>query len=153
MSERVRFDLGPDDIPSAWFNIMPSLVQAGVQPLPPIHPATHEPIGPDALAPLFPMSLIMQEVSTEPWHDIPGPVLDVYRLWRPTPLYRARRLEQALQTPARIYFKYEGTSPAGSHKPNTAVAQAYYNKEAGTKRLTTETGADQWGSALAMGCA
>src|SRR5207253_4740957 len=112
----------------------------------------HEPIGPDALAPLFPMSLIMQEVSTEPWHDIPGPVLDLYRLWRPTPLYRARRLEQALRTPARIYFKYEGTSPAGSHKPNTAIAQAYYNKEAGVRRLATETGAGQWGSALSLAC-
>jgi tryptophan synthase beta chain len=152
MSERVRFDLGPDDIPSAWFNIMPSLVQAGIQPLPPINPATHEPIGPDALAPLFPESLILQEVSTEPWIDIPGPVIDIYRLWRPTPLMRATRLEQALGTPARIYFKYEGVSPAGSHKPNTAVAQAYYNKEAGIRRLATETGAGQWGSSLAMAC-
>jgi tryptophan synthase beta chain len=150
--ERVRFDLGTDDIPAAWFNIMPSLVGAGIQPLPPIHPATHEPIGPDALAPLFPESLIMQEVSTEPWIDVPGPVLDIYRLWRPTPLFRARRLEQALDTPARIYFKYEGVSPAGSHKPNTAVAQAYYNKEAGVRRLATETGAGQWGSSLSMAC-
>jgi tryptophan synthase beta chain len=152
MTERVRFDLATDDIPAAWFNIMPSMVQAGMQPLPPIHPATHEPIGPDALAPLFPESLIMQEVSTEPWIDVPGPVLDIYRLWRPTPLMRARRLEQALDTPARIYFKYEGVSPAGSHKPNTAVAQAYYNKEAGIRRLATETGAGQWGSALSMAC-
>jgi tryptophan synthase beta chain len=152
MSERVRFELGADDIPAAWFNIMPSLVQAGIQPLPPIHPATHEPIGPDALAPLFPESLIMQEVSTEPWIDVPGPVLDIYRLWRPTPLVRARRLEQALGTPAHIYFKYEGVSPAGSHKPNTAVAQAYYNKEAGIRRLSTETGAGQWGSAMSMAC-
>jgi tryptophan synthase beta chain len=152
MSERVRFELGTDDIPAAWFNIMPSMVQAGMQPLPPIHPATHEPIGPEALAPLFPESLIMQEVSTEPWIDVPGPVLDIYRLWRPTPLVRARRLEQALDTPAHIYFKYEGVSPAGSHKPNTAVAQAYYNKEAGIRRLSTETGAGQWGSSLAMAC-
>jgi tryptophan synthase beta chain len=152
MSEQVRFELGTDDIPAAWFNIMPSMVQAGIQPLPPIHPATHEPIGPEALAPLFPESLIMQEVSTEPWIDVPGPVLDIYRLWRPTPLVRARRLEQALGTPAHIYFKYEGVSPAGSHKPNTAVAQAYYNKEAGIRRLSTETGAGQWGSSLSMAC-
>ena len=131
MAEPVQFDLGPDDLPAAWFNIVPDMVGAGMQPLPPLHPGTREPIGPADLAPLFPESLIMQEVSTERWIDIPGPVLDVYRLWRPTPLYRARRLEQALQTPAHIYFKYEGTSPAGSHKPNTAIAQAYYNKEAG----------------------
>ena len=124
-----------------------------MQPLPPLHPGTHEPVGPADLAPLFPESLILQEVSTEPWIDIPGEVLDIYRLWRPSPLHRATRLEQALQTPARIYFKYEGVSPAGSHKPNTAVAQAYYNKEAGTKRIATETGAGQWGSALAMACA
>src|SRR2546430_1458413 len=124
------------------------MVAAGMQPLPPLHPGTKERVTPDLLAPLFPESLIMQEVSTDQWIDIPGPILDVYRLWRPTPLYRARRLEQALQTPAHIYFKYEGTSPAGSHKPNTAVAQAYYNKEAGTKRLATETGAGQWGPAM-----
>ncbi len=139
-------------IPTAWFNIMPSIVQAGMQPQPPLHPGTHEPVTPDLLAPLFPDALIMQEVSTEPWIDIPGEVIDVYRLWRPTPLYRARRLEQALDTPARIYFKYEGVSPAGSHKPNTAVAQAYYNKAAGITRLATETGAGQWGSALALAC-
>src|SRR5919109_2678671 len=125
----------------------------GIPPLPPLHPGTHEPVTPDLLLALFPESLIMQEVSTEPWIDIPGPVLDVYRLWRPTPLYRARRLEQALQTPAHIYYKYEGTSPAGSHKPNTAVAQAYDNKADGIRRLTTETGAGQWGSALAFACA
>src|SRR5437764_7121896 len=128
------------------------MVGAGMQPLPPLHPGTKEPVTPDLLAPLFPEALIMQEVSTDPWIDIPGEILDVYRLWRPTPLYRARRLEQALGTPAHIYFKYEGTSPAGSHKPNTAVAQAYYNKEAGTRRISTETGAGQWGSALAMAC-
>ncbi len=152
MSERTRFDLATTDIPSAWFNLMPDIVEAGIQPLPPLHPGTKEPVTPDLLAPLFPMALILQEVSTEQWIDIPGPVIDIYRLWRPTSLYRAARLEQALQTPAHIYFKYEGTSPAGSHKPNTAVAQAYYNKEAGVRRLATETGAGQWGSALAMAC-
>ena len=152
MAEPMRFDLGPDELPAAWFNLVPDMVGAGMQPLPPLHPGTREPIGPADLAPLFPESLIMQEVSTERWIDIPGPVLDVYRLWRPTPLYRARRLEQALQTPARIYFKYEGTSPTGSHKPNTAIAQVYYNKEAGIRRISTETGAGQWGSALAFAC-
>src|SRR5438876_6006773 len=152
MAEQNQFLLKPDEIPDAWYNILPDMVGAGMPPLPPVNPGTGEPIGPDALAPLFPMSLIMQEVSTEPWHDIPGPVLDLYRLWRPTPLYRARRLEQALQTPAHIYFKYEGTSAAGSHKPNTAIAQAYYNKEAGVRRLATETGAGQWGSALSLAC-
>jgi tryptophan synthase beta chain len=151
MAEPVQFNLKPDDLPNAWYNIMPDLAQV-TQPLPPLHPGTHEPVGPADLAPLFPEALIMQEVSTDPWIDIPGPVLDVYRLWRPTPLYRARRLEQALQTPAHIYFKYEGTSYAGSHKPNTAVAQAYYNKEAGIRRLSTETGAGQWGSALSFAC-
>jgi tryptophan synthase beta chain len=148
--ERNQFLLGSEQLPSAWYNLMPDIAATGAQPLPPLHPGTHEPVTPDLLAPLFPEALIMQEVSTDRWIDIPGPVLDVYRLWRPTPLYRAFRLEEALQTPAHIYFKYEGTSPAGSHKPNTAVAQAFYNKEAGVKRLTTETGAGQWGSALAM---
>jgi tryptophan synthase beta chain len=153
MSEtRTRFDLRPEDLPSAWFNLMPDLAQR-VQPLPPLHPATKEPIGPDDLAPLFPMALIGQEVSTDQWIDVPGPVLDVYRLWRPTPLFRATRLERALDTPARIYFKYEGVSPAGSHKPNTAVPQAFYNKEAGKRRIATETGAGQWGSAMSMACA
>src|SRR5712691_6904276 len=150
MAETIQFNLKPEDLPSAWYNILPDLP---VPPLPPVHPATGEPIGPDALAPLFPMAVILQEVSTERWHDIPGPVMDVYRLWRPTPLYRARRLEHALRTPAHIYFKYEGTSPAGSHKPNTAIAQAYYNKEAGIRRLATETGAGQWGSALSWASA
>jgi tryptophan synthase beta chain len=150
MADPVQFNLTAEDVPDAWYNILPDMAAAGMPPLPPIHPATHEPIGPEALAPLFADSIIMQEVSTEPWHSIPGPVMDVYRLWRPTPLYRARRLEAALQTPAHIYFKYEGTSPAGSHKPNTAIAQAYYNKEAGVRRLATETGAGQWGSALAL---
>ena len=152
MTERTRFDLSQDQLPTAWFNVMPSIAGAGMQPLPPLHPGTLEPVTPDLLAPLFPEALIMQEVSTDEWIDIPGAVLDIYRLWRPSPLYRAVRLEQALQTPAHIYFKYEGVSPAGSHKPNTAIAQAYYNKEAGTKRIATETGAGQWGSALAMAC-
>ena len=115
-----------------------------------LHPGTQQPVGPDDLAPLFPMALILQEVSTEREIEIPEPVRDVYRQWRPTPLFRARRLEKALQTPARIYYKYEGVSPAGSHKPNTAVPQAFYNKEAGVKQLATETGAGQWGSSLAF---
>jgi tryptophan synthase beta chain len=147
-----RFDLRPEDIPPAWFNLMPDIVGAGMQPLPPLSPATKEPIGPDDLAPLFPMSLIGQEVSTDQWIDIPGEVIDIYKLWRPAPLIRATRLEAALKTPAHIYFKYEGVSPAGSHKPNTAVPQAYYNKEAGIHRIATETGAGQWGSAIAMAC-
>ena len=149
---RTRFDLRSDEMPTAWFNLIPDMVRAGMTPLPPLSPQTKEPVGPADLAPLFPEALIMQEVSAEPWIDIPGPVLDVYRLWRPSPLFRATRLEQALQTPARIYFKYEGVSPAGSHKPNTAVPQAYYNKEAGIRRIATETGAGQWGSAMAMAC-
>jgi tryptophan synthase beta chain len=149
--ERTRFDLRPEDVPSAWFNLMPDLAQK-VQPLPPLNPMTKQPIGPEDLTPLFPMSLIAQEVSSEPWIDIPGAVIDVYRLWRPTPMFRATRLERALDTPARIYFKYEGVSPAGSHKPNTAVPQAYFNKEAGIRRIATETGAGQWGSAMAMAC-
>jgi tryptophan synthase beta chain len=153
MAEPIQFNLKPDDLPTAWYNILPDLAGAGISPLPPLHPGTGEPLTPDLLAPLFPMALIQQEVSTDGWIDIPGGVLDIYRLWRPTPLYRARRLEQSLQTPAHIYFKYEGTSPAGSHKPNTAVAQAFYNKESGIKRLVTETGAGQWGSALSMACA
>src|SRR3990172_5092258 len=151
MTDRTRFDLREDDLPSAWFNIMPDLASV-TQPLPPLHPGTLEPVTPDLLAPLFPEALILQEVSTEQWIDIPGPVLDIYRLWRPSPLHRATRLEQALDTPAHIYLKYEGTSPAGSHKPNTAIAQAYYNKEAGVRRIATETGAGQWGSALSMAC-
>jgi len=150
MADRVQFNLGENDLPDAWYNILPDMAARGMPPLPPLHPGTLEPVTPDLLAPLFPEALILQEVSTEPWISIPGPVLDVYRLWRPTPLIRARRLEQALQTPAHIYFKYEGVSPAGSHKPNTAVAQAYYNKEAGTRRISTETGAGQWGSALSL---
>jgi len=141
-----RWTLSPEKIPSAWFNVAPHLPR----PLdPPLHPGTREPVGPADLAPLFPTALIEQEVSTEPWIDVPGEVLDILRLWRPTPLVRAVRLERALGTPARIYFKDESVSPAGSHKPNTAVAQAYYNAKAGVKRLATETGAGQWGSSLA----
>jgi len=141
--------LGEGDIPRSWYNIAADLP---VAPPPVIHPGTKQPIGPADLAPLFPMAIIMQEVSTEREIEIPQPVRDVYRLWRPTPLYRARRLEKALDTPAHIYYKYEGTSPAGSHKPNTAVAQAFYSKQEGVKRLTTETGAGQWGSALSLAC-
>jgi tryptophan synthase beta chain len=152
VTDRTRFDLATADIPTAWFNLLPDIVAAGIQLLPPLHPGTKEPVTPDLLAALFPEALIAQEVSTEQWVDIPGEVLDIYRLWRPTPLFRAIRLERALQTPARIYFKYEGTSPAGSHKPNTAIAQAFYNKQAGVRRLSTETGAGQWGSSLAMAC-
>lgn len=136
-------------LPSHWYNIVPDLPAA---PPPPLHPGTRQPVGPDDLAPLFPMELIEQEVSTERFVAIPQEVLDVYRMWRPTPLLRARRLERALGTPARIYYKYEGGSPAGSHKPNTAVPQAFYNARAGVRRLTTETGAGQWGSALAFAC-
>jgi tryptophan synthase beta chain len=145
-----RWTLSPEKIPSAWFNVAPHLTK----PLdPPLHPGTREPVGPDDLAPLFPMALIGQEVSTEPWIDVPGEVLDVLRLWRPTPLVRAVRLERELGTPARIYFKDESVSPAGSHKPNTAVAQAFYNAQEGVTRLSTETGAGQWGTALAFACA
>ncbi|MFD2349852.1 pyridoxal-phosphate dependent enzyme [Nonomuraea ferruginea] len=137
-------------IPSNWYNIVPDLP---APPPPPLHPATRQPIGPDDLAPLFPMELIRQEVGQERFVPIPQEVLDVYRLWRPTPLMRARNLEKSLGTPARIYYKYEGVSPAGSHKPNTAVPQAYYNAQEGVRRLTTETGAGQWGSSLAFACA
>ena len=146
----MRFDLPADRIPTAWFNALPRL---GEPLQPPLHPATREPIGPDDLAPLFPMALIEQEMSPAPWIDVPGEVLDILRLWRPTPLVRALRLEQELGTPARIYFKDESVSPAGSHKPNTAVAQAFYNKAGGSTRLTTETGAGQWGTALAFAAA
>lgn len=149
MSERTKYLLDEKDIPERWYNIVADMPN---RPMPPLHPATHEPIGPEALAPLFPMALIEQEVSREPWLEIPEEVRDVYKLWRPTPLYRARKLERALDTPAKIFYKYEGVSPAGSHKPNTAVAQAWYNKEEGVRRITTETGAGQWGSALALGC-
>ncbi len=147
MSDNIKYILDETHIPKYWYNIMADL------PKPPpavLHPGTLQPIGPDDLAPLFPMSLIMQEVSQEREIEIPQPVRDVYRQWRPSPLYRARRLEKALGTPARIYYKYEGVSPAGSHKPNTAVPQAFYNKEAGIKKISTETGAGQWGSSLAF---
>ncbi len=142
-----KFLLNEDEIPRSWYNIMADLRNP---PPPVLHPGTKEPVTPDDLSPLFPMALIMQEVSTERYIEIPEPVRQVYTEWRPTPLYRARRLEKALDTPARIYYKYEGVSPVGSHKPNTAVAQVFYNKEEGVKKLTTETGAGQWGSALAM---
>jgi tryptophan synthase beta chain len=145
-----KYLLTEDQIPTTWYNIIPDLP---VPPPPPLHPGTMEPVGPEDLAPLFPMGLIEQEVSPERYIDIPGGVLDVYRQWRPTPLFRAHRLEQALDTPARIYYKYEGVSPAGSHKPNTAVPQAYYNAKEGVTKLTTETGAGQWGTALAFACA
>lgn len=146
----IQYNLPQDRIPRAWYNILPDLPQ----PLAPVlHPATHKPIGPEDLAPLFPMSLILQEVSAEHEIEIPDPVRQIYAQWRPSPLMRARRLEKALDTPARIYYKYEGVSPAGSHKLNTAVAQAWFNKQDGTKRLSTETGAGQWGSALSMACA
>jgi len=150
MTDTNRYLLTDDQLPTSWYNIIPDLPSP---PPPPLHPATHQPIGPDDLAPLFPMDLIMQEVSTDSYIPIPEEVQDVYRLWRATPLHRAHRLERALGTPARIYYKYEGTSPAGSHKPNTAVPQAYYNAKAGVARLTTETGAGQWGTALAFACA
>src|SRR5579885_1953494 len=133
-------------MPRAWYNIMADIPNP---PTPVLHPGTKQPVTPDDLAPLFPMALIMQEVSTERYIDIPEPIRDVYRQWRPSPLFRARRLEKALDTPARIYYKYEGVSPAGSHKPNTAVAQVFYNKQEGVKKLSTETGAGQWGSSLA----
>jgi tryptophan synthase beta chain len=149
MAETTKFLLGEDEIPEVWVNLVPDL--PGTPP-PPLHPATQEPVGPEDLAPIFPMALIEQEVSAELEIPIPDEVRDVYRLWRPTPLHRARRLERALDTPAHIYYKYEGVSPAGSHKPNTAVAQAFYNKQEGTRKLATETGAGQWGSALALGC-
>ncbi|MBM9475393.1 TrpB-like pyridoxal phosphate-dependent enzyme [Nakamurella flavida] len=144
-----KFQLDESEMPTRWYNIVPDLP---APPPPPLHPVTHQPVGPDDLAPLFPMDLILQEVSTERYIDIPEAVQDIYRMWRPSPLYRAHRLEKALGTPARIYYKYEGVSPAGSHKPNTAVPQAYYNQLAGIRKLTTETGAGQWGTALAFAC-
>src|SRR5512147_291001 len=147
MTDTVKYVLDETRMPKRWYNIMADL------PSPPpavLHPGTKQPVGPDDLAPLFPMALIGQEVSTDREIDIPEPVREIYRQWRPTPLYRARRLEKVLQTPAKIYYKYEGVSPAGSHKPNTAVAQAFYNKEAGVKKIATETGAGQWGSSLAF---
>ncbi|WP_018954004.1 TrpB-like pyridoxal phosphate-dependent enzyme [Thioalkalivibrio sulfidiphilus] len=147
MSDTVKYVLDEKDIPRHWYNIMADLPSP---PPPVLHPATHQPVGPDDLAPLFPMAVIQQEVSQEREIEIPEPVREVYRQWRPSPLFRARRLEKMLDTPARIYYKYEGVSPAGSHKPNTAIAQAFYNKQEGVKRITTETGAGQWGSSLAL---
>ena len=147
MTDTVKYLLTEDRLPRAWYNIAADLP---VPLAPVLHPGTGQPIGPDDLAPLFPMALIGQEVSAEREIEIPKPVRDMYRQWRPSPLYRARRLERDLETPAHIYYKYEGVGPAGSHKSNTAIAQAFYNMEAGTKRLTTETGAGQWGSALAQ---
>jgi tryptophan synthase beta chain len=146
---QTKYVLDEDAIPTHWVNLLPDLPG---DPLPPLHPGTMQPAGPDDLTPIFPMSLILQEVSAEPEVEVPEAVREAYKLWRPTPLYRARRLEAELGTPARIYYKYEGVSPAGSHKPNTAVAQAYENAQAGTRKLTTETGAGQWGSALAFAC-
>jgi len=147
MTRRTKFILDEDHIPRSWYNIAADLP---VAPSPYLHPGTLGPIGPDDLAPLFPMALIGQEMSTDREVEIPEPVREAYQLYRPSPLYRAHRLEAALDTPAHIYYKYEGVSPAGSHKPNTALAQAYYNKEQGVTRLATETGAGQWGSALAF---
>src|SRR5829696_382053 len=152
MLEQTRFLLPEEAIPASWYNLAADLP---IPPPPVLHPGTHQPIGPEDLAPLFPMAVIGQEVSTEQFIPIPEEVLAVYRLWRPTPLYRAHRLERALDLPerVRIFYKYEGVSPSGSHKPNTAVPQAFYNKQEGVKRIATETGAGQWGSALAMACA
>jgi tryptophan synthase beta chain len=149
MSTQHKIVLEESKLPKSWYNINADMP---VPPQPVLHPGTMQPVTPDFLGVLFPMSLIMQEVSTERWIEIPEPVREIYKLWRPTPLYRALRLEKALDTPAHIYYKHEGVSPVGSHKPNTAVAQAFFNKEDGTKALTTETGAGQWGSALAMAC-
>jgi tryptophan synthase beta chain len=146
-SKHTKYLLSEDEMPHTWYNIMADMPNL---PDPPLHPGTKQPVTPADLAPLFPMALIQQEVSTERYIEIPEPVRQIYLQWRPSPLYRARRLEKALDTPARIYYKYEGVSPVGSHKPNTAVPQAFYNKEEGIKKLVTETGAGQWGSALAM---
>ncbi len=145
--EETKVVLPDREIPRQWYNIMADMPNL---PKPPLHPGTLKPVGPEDLSPIFPMALIEQEVSSARWTDIPEEVLDIYALWRPAPLYRARRLEKALGTPARIYYKYEGVSPAGSHKPNTAIPQAYYNKKSGTRRIATETGAGQWGSSMAL---
>ncbi|MDA8078639.1 MAG: TrpB-like pyridoxal phosphate-dependent enzyme [Nitrospiraceae bacterium] len=145
--QQTKIVLPDRDIPKKWYNIMADMPN---KPKPPLHPGTKQPAGPDDLTPIFPMDLILQEVSTDRWIDIPEEVLDIYTLWRPAPLFRAHRLEAALKTPAKIYYKYEGVSPAGSHKPNTSIPQAYYNKKSGIKRIATETGAGQWGSAIAL---
>src|ERR671929_258143 len=149
MPETTKFLLSESDVPTHWVTLLPDLPG---EPLPPLNPQTGQPAGPDDLTPIFPMALILQEVSPAPLVAIPAPVREAYRLWRPTPLYRAHRLERALDTPAKIFYKYEGVSPAGSHKPNTAVAQAYENAQAGIRKLTTQTGAGQGGSALAFAC-
>ncbi len=149
MSDQLKYFLEESKMPKTWYNIAADLPKPM---LPPLHPGTLKPIGPDDLAPLFPMALIGQEVSQDREIEIPEPVRKIYKQWRPSPLYRARNLEKLLDTPAKIYYKYEGVSPTGSHKPNTAVAQAFYNKEEGTKKITTETGAGQWGSSLAFAC-
>jgi tryptophan synthase beta chain len=146
MSDTIKYLLPENEIPKSWYNLMADLPS---HPEPPLHPGTKQPIGPDDLAPLFPMEIIMQEVSMEREIDIPDPVRNIYKQWRPAPLYRARNLEKFLDTPAKIYYKYEGVSPSGSHKPNTAVPQAFYNAQEGFKKITTETGAGQWGSSLA----
>jgi len=148
-NDQVKIFLEEKELPKQWYNIqadMPNL------PKPPLNPATKQPVGPEDLSAIFPMDLIMQEVTTERWVDIPDEVQELYRLWRPSPVYRAKRLEQLLDTPAKIYYKYEGVSPSGSHKLNTSIPQAYYNKKAGIKRLSTETGAGQWGTALSQAC-
>jgi tryptophan synthase beta chain len=144
-----KIHLNERDMPHHWYNVVADMPN---KPLPPLHPGTRQPVGPDDLAPLFPMQLIMQEVSGERYVEIPDQVRDIYRIWRPTPVFRATGLEKLLDTPAKIYYKYEGTSPSGSHKPNTAVAQAYYNHQEGVKRIVTETGAGQWGTALSFAC-
>src|SRR5499427_4868241 len=149
MTAPTKFVLDESKMPRHWYNIAADLPKP---PPPVLHPGTKQPVGPDDLAPLFPMELILQEVSAAREIEIPEPIREVFRLWRPSPLIRAHRLEKALGTPAKIYYKYEGVSPAGSHKPNTAVPQAWYNAQAGIKKLTTETGAGQWGSALAFAC-
>tara|TARA_Y100000748_G_scaffold259079_1_gene226290 strand:+ start:318 stop:1679 length:1362 start_codon:yes stop_codon:yes gene_type:complete len=149
MADKIKYLLEESKLPKTWYNISADLPK----PLsPPLHPGTHKPVGPDDLAPLFPMALIGQEVSQEREIEIPEPIREIYKQWRPSPLFRAKNLEKKLDTPAKIYYKYEGVSPTGSHKPNTAVAQAFYNKEEGTKKITTETGAGQWGSSLAFAC-
>ena len=144
-----KINLEEREIPENWYNIIADMPN---KPLPPLNPGTMEPLGPEALAPLFPEALIKQEMTTDKWVSIPDEVRNMYSIWRPTPMYRAYGLEKALDTPAKIYYKYEGVSPSGSHKPNTAIPQAYYNKQEGVKRITTETGAGQWGSALSFAC-
>lgn len=145
-----KYLLSEAEMPKHWYNVQADMPE--LPPPPPLNPATKKPISPTDLTPIFPMGLIMQEVSTDRWIEIPEEVQEIYKLWRPSPLYRARRLEKALDTPAKIFYKYEGVSPAGSHKLNTAVPQSYYNKKEGIKRLSTETGAGQWGIALSQAC-